>query len=161
MRTLILSAALFLAGSAFAEDSVNIDCTVNADKDDLVVKGKDLIVEGGRVYKDAIAVDGNVILKKGARVKSAVALHGSVTVEAGAQVLDSVVAVGGGVKVEKGGRVKGSRVWIDNGIHVVGEDGKDLDINLTVDGKSLGETIIASALKDIRACKIVATDAGR
>ncbi|MBI5543738.1 MAG: hypothetical protein HY901_07625 [Deltaproteobacteria bacterium] len=152
--SLMLAALALATPAASLADEVKINCDLKADKDDVVIKGKDVVIEAGRKVKDAVAVDGNVLIKKGAKVKSAVALKGKVTLEAGATVEDSAVALGGTVEVGEGARVGGSRVWVDQGIHVIDEKGAKVDLDLSVNGSSLSKLVLNAILKDIRSCQI-------
>ncbi len=154
-RLLVVTLTLLAAVPALADKpSTRIDCDLRADKDDVVLKGKDVVIEAGRKVKDAVAVDGNVVLRKGARVKNAIALKGKVTVEAGAVVEDSVVALGGKAEVDPGAKVGKSQVWIHEGLHVIDEKGGRVDLDLSVNGSSLAKLILDAVLKDIRDCQV-------
>lgn len=154
--TAVAALSLALPLTSWAKDTArsHVDCDIHGGKNDLMAKGKDVVVEAGKKVDDAVAVDGNVIVRKGARVRQAVALHGSVTVEAGAHVDDSAVAIGGKVKVANGGHVGGSQVSVDQGLHVVGEDGQDLNLSLSIDGKGLADTILAQVLEKTHSCRV-------
>ncbi len=151
----VLLLSMLGSGLAFAGEP-KVTCSLKADADDRVAKGQDLEVKSGQVIKDAIVVDGNLIVRQGASVKSAVALHGHVTIEAGATVRDSIFVLGGAIHVAPGATVKGSRLSLDDGLHLVGEDGGRLDVNISVDGEALGQKLLASVMKENHACRVEA-----
>jgi UDP-3-O-[3-hydroxymyristoyl] glucosamine N-acyltransferase len=152
MRSLFALVLALAAAPALADDT----CHVEAGPHDVVKKSGDVIIEAGQVVEDAIAVDGKVILKKGAVVKSAVAFHGDVVIEDGAKVTKSALSIGGAVKVAKGAVVNSTIEISDKGLRVHGEDGDDVDVNIVIGGKSLGQRIADEALSKMKDCKIVA-----
>lgn len=149
-----LALLLILATSvpALAED----DCKVEAGPNDVVKKSGDLTIEPGQVVEDAIALDGTVTIKPGAKVKSAISFHGSVVVEAGAAVTKTALAIGGTVKAAKTSAVNNIVEISDKGLRVRGDSGDDLDLNLVINGKSLGQRIADEALVKLKNCKVVA-----
>lgn len=152
MRSFLLAALVVTALPAFAEE----ECRVEAGPNDVVKKTGDVVIEAGQVVEDAIALDGTVTIKSGAKVKSAVSFHGNVIIEDGASVKKSALAIGGTVKVAKGGKVNNSIEISDKGLKVRGDDGDDVDLNLIVGGKSLGQRIADEALAKMKNCKITA-----
>lgn len=153
MRSTFFALALFFAATpALAED----DCRVEAGPNDVVKKSGDVVITEGQVVEDAIAIDGRVVVKKGAVVKNAVAFHGDVVVEEGARVSKSALSIGGSVKVAKGASVNGTVEISDKGLRVRGEDGDDVDVNVVIGGKSLGQRIADEALVKLKNCKVVA-----
>ncbi len=101
---------LVLSITASAQDAAKpkqprVNCHITAEKGDRVVQGKTLFIEKGEVVKDAVAIDGDVVVRAGAVVKSAVAVNGQVILEPGARVSQDAVAVGGDLKLSDGSRV--------------------------------------------------------
>jgi NDP-sugar pyrophosphorylase family protein len=160
MRQLLALTLLLCGLPALAEDAgrinVSLDkCMVEAKKGDRVAKGEDVVIASGERVGDAVAVEGNVIVRSGGQVKSAVALHGSVTLESGAHVTDSVIALGGKIKVSKGAKVDGSRISLDDSLHIVGDDGDDVNIGINVGGKSLARELLKPLLAKFHDCGVV------
>jgi UDP-3-O-[3-hydroxymyristoyl] glucosamine N-acyltransferase len=155
--SLLVPALCFAGDKSEKKDFNSLHCNIEVRGNDRVAKGKDVIVEENAQVHDAVAVEGNVVLKKGARVHSAVALHGSVTVESGAQVAESAVAVGGKVMLAPGASVHGNVIFIDNGFHLRGEDGKTTDLDVTIGGFNPAKLLLEEALKEIRGCVIADT----
>ena len=153
MRTFLASILLISAVPAFAAD----ECQVDAGPNDVVKKKGDVIIEAGQTVEDAISLDGMVVIKSGAKVKSAVSFHGSVVVEDGATVKETALAVGGIVTVSKNAKVKSVVEVSERGIRVRGDDGDDIDVNLKIAGKSLGQRIADEALVKMKNCKITAS----
>lgn len=164
----LLVAAFLLPSLARASDSRSkakasdrdpVECSVEAEGNDRVAKGHDVVVSAGEHVDNAVAVDANVIVRSGAHVKSALALHGSVTVEPGAELSGSVVAIGGKVQVAKEAHVSGGTLALDGreGLHLQGDDGKDLDVSLSFDGKSLAQEILEPLIAGIHRCKVTQT----
>lgn len=150
MRAFLLVA--LLPSLAFAQSK--FDCSLKADKDDLVARGQNLEVTRGQTVKDAVVVEGNLVLRKGSSVKSAVVLRGTLTVEAGATVRETVVVIGGHADISKGATIKGSTIILDEGLHLVGDDGKSVDVAVSIGGQPLGTRIVTELLKDIHACHV-------
>lgn len=146
-----LVALCAIASPARAEDKVN--CTLKADKDDRVAKGQDLEVVEGQRLKDAVVVEGNLIIRRGASVKSAVALRGSVTVEAGAEVRESVLVIGGTATISPQATVKG-RLVLNDRLELVGDDGGRVDLSLSINGESVGRRLVKEVLKSVHACRV-------
>jgi hypothetical protein len=155
MRSLLLLALLSVP--AFAGPRTNVECTLDRDPDDIVAKGKDITIEAGQRVKDVIVIDGNVRVKKGASVKTILVTNGTITLEAGARVREHVINIGGTPSIDPKARVKGSRIVVNEGIHLQGDEGGTFDLNLRVDGRPIGEKILAEVLGELRGCKIVDT----
>lgn len=153
MRSFLLAVIVLTAVPALAEE----ECKVEAGPNDVVKKSGDIVIQPGQVVEDAITLDGTVIIKGGAKVKSAVSFHGNVIVEDGAKVEKSALAVGGAVTVVKGAKVNNAIEISDKGLKVRGDDGDDVDLNIVIGGKSLGQRIADEALAKMKNCKIVAT----
>lgn len=141
-----------LAIPAFAAD----DCKIEAGPHDVVKKTGDVVIEAGQQVEDAIAVEGLVTIKRGAKVKSAISLHGNVVIEDGATVTKSAVSIGGTVKLGKGATVNNTVEISDAGLRVRGDDGNDIDLNIVIAGKSLGQRVADEALSKLKNCRIVA-----
>jgi NDP-sugar pyrophosphorylase family protein len=150
MRSFLAAALLLASVPAFAEDT----CTIDAGPKDVVKKKGDIVIEAGQSVEDVITLDGNVTLKAGSTVKSAVSLHGNVIIEIGAKVEKSALAIGGRVQVEKGAKVKNVIEISDKGLKVRGDDGDDVDVNINIGGKSLGQMIADEALAKTKNCKV-------
>lgn len=133
------------------------ECVVDAGPHDVVKKTGDVIIEAGQIVEDAIALDGMVIVKNGAKVKNAISFHGSVLIDIGGEVTQTALAIGGKVKVIKGGSAKSVVEISEKGLRVRGDDGDDLDLNIVIGGKSLGQRIADEALAKMKNCQIVAT----
>jgi predicted acyltransferase (DUF342 family) len=122
------------------DSSKGSKCTLTVKKGDLVSKGKTLVVEGQDAVRDALAIDGDVVVRAGATVNKVSALRGKVTVEAGARVSGDVSALGGDVHIKKGATVVGNvnaiggRVQIDEGATVAGEKNQ---LTINVNGEEL------------------------
>jgi NDP-sugar pyrophosphorylase family protein len=150
MRTFLAALLLISAAPALADE----ECRIDAGPNDVVKKTGDVIIEAGQNVEDAIALDGKVIIKNGAKVKSAVSFHGSVIVEDGAKVTKTALAVGGIVTVAKGATVKNTLELSERGLKLRGDDGDDIDVNINIGGKSLGQRIADEALAKMKNCKI-------
>jgi hypothetical protein len=123
-------------------------CTISVKKGDLVSKGKPLVVEGQGALRDALAIDGDVVVRAGATVNKVSAIRGKVTVEAGARVSGDVSALGGDVHIQKGATVVGNvnaiggKVQVDKGATIAGEKNQ-LTINLN--GEELVTRLLGGA----------------
>ena len=151
MRSLLAALVLF-AAPVLADDT----CKVEAGPNDVVKKTGDVVIEPGQVVEDAVTLDGKVTIKKGATVKNAISFHGDVVVEDGATVTKTALTLGGNVQLAKGASVKSTVEISDKGLKLRGEDGKDVDVNITIGGKSLGQRIADEALAKMKNCHIVA-----
>jgi hypothetical protein len=80
LSTLALTSLLALP--SFAEDSTKgqaatkVQCDVRSKEGSRAVQGRDLILKPGDQAKDAVAVDGNVVVRKGAVVEDVIAIRG-------------------------------------------------------------------------------------
>lgn len=153
MRFFSLLMTSLLSTAALADDW----CTVEAGPRDVVKRTGDITIEEGQVVDDAVALDGRVTVKRGAVVKNAVSFRGDVVIERGARVKKSAVAIAGRVKVAAGARVNNSVEISEKGLKVRGDEGEDLDLNLTIGGKSLGQRIADEAIEKFKSCRIVST----
>lgn len=161
-RLALLFVAVALCPTLAQAWDLNGDCVIDVKPGDVVLRGKDVVVEAGKRVNDAVAVDGNVIVRKGAHVKNAVAVNGSVTIESGAKVTGSVISFGGKVTVAPDAKVEGSRVVLGDGIKVKSEDGKDVSLNFSIGGEELGQLIAGKISGAARNCRIVdSTDGGK
>jgi hypothetical protein len=159
MRSFLVLALLALP--AFAADGgpdskFKVDCSLERDRDDLTARGKSLLLEATARAKDVIVVDGNVTVKKGAVVTGTIFVsNGDVVIEAGATVKGAILIAGGKATVAQRSDVKQGIVTLDEGLHVNGGDGNSLDLNLNLEGQSLGKKIVADIVKEMRGCKLV------
>lgn len=123
------------------------------------VQGTDLVIEPGEKVKDAVAVDGNVIVKKGAVVDNdVVAVRGRVVLEAGARVKGDAVALGGDVRVPTGARVDGNATALGGKLKVdKPEDvgGERVNFSLELNGDDLVKELLGKALEDDQKCHIL------
>src|SRR5437868_9572498 len=87
-----------------------IQCSVTSKNGSRAVQGHDLILNSGDKAKDAVAVDGNVVVHKGAVVNVVIAIRGKVILEEDAEVKGDVVAAGGDLQLKKNSRVRGDAV---------------------------------------------------
>ena len=140
LSTLALISLLTVPPAALARDGAHVEadrsgCTLTVKKGDLVAQGKTLVVEGRGEGRNALAIDGDVVVRAGSTVKDVVALRGKVTIEAGARVLGDVSALGGDVRLEKGASIAGDvnaiggRIDAAEGTTISGEKSQ-LTINL-------------------------------
>ncbi|RKH10182.1 hypothetical protein D7V97_14530 [Corallococcus sp. CA053C] len=126
------------------------------------VQGTDLVVEPGEKVKDAVAVDGDVIVKKGAVVDNdVVAVRGRVILEAGARVKGDAVSMGGEVRVPSGARVDGNATALGGKLKVdKPEDvgGERVNFSLEFNGEDLVKKFISKALDEDQKCHILDDD---
>ncbi|MFL5353330.1 hypothetical protein [Archangium sp.] len=125
-------------------------CTISVKKGDLVAQGKDLVVDDkGSAVRDAVAIDGNVIIRAGTTVNDVTAIRGKVTIEAGARVVGDVSALGGDVRIEKGASVAGDvnaiggRLQADEGATIAGEKNQ---LSININGEELLQKLIGGVL---------------
>lgn len=136
---------------------------VNVKDGSKAVQGTNLVIEPGEKIKDAVAVDGDVIVKKGAVVdEDAVAIRGRVILEPGAKVKGDVVTIGGEVRVPAGAHVDGSatalggKLILDKKEDVGGEQNS---LSLVFNGDDLVKEFIGKALdEDSGKCHILDDD---
>lgn len=156
-----LALATFLALPALAEDSSKaaapkdsapkVRCAVHSKNGSRAVQGQDLILNAGEQAKDAVAVDGNVVIRKGAVVGDVVAIRGKVTIEEGAVVKGDAVALGGELHLGKNARVKGDAValggtlQVDEGASVGGDR---VNFSLNFNGEDLAKSFLKKALEN-------------
>lgn len=151
LSTLALISLLTAAPAALAKDGAHVEgdskgCTLSVKKGDLVAQGKNLVVEGLGDSRNALVIDGDVVVRKGSTVKDVVALRGKVTVEAGARVLGDVTALGGDVRLAQGASITGDvnaiggRIDAAEGSTISGEKSQ-LSINLN--GEELFRTLMS------------------
>ncbi|WP_240486610.1 polymer-forming cytoskeletal protein [Hyalangium minutum] len=165
-----LALATFLALPALAEDSgkaaapapkqasqrkedsaPKVRCEVHSKNGSRAVQGQDLILNSGEQAKDAVAVDGNVVIRKGAVVGDVVAIRGRVIIEEGAVVKGDAVALGGELHLRKNARVKGDAMalggtlQLDEGASV---DGDRVNFSLGFNGEDLAQSFLKKALEN-------------
>jgi len=148
VRPLLVSVvAVLLSAPALAEE-----CIVTMGPHDRVGRGKTVVVEASDSVEDALALDGDVVLRRGARVKSAIAVNGNVVLEPGAKVTGTAASFGGRIRVAEGAKVAGSRLQLSDGFQLRGENGKDLNLALSVGGKDVSNLIVAKLVQKVRSC---------
>ncbi|OJT22060.1 hypothetical protein BO221_25320 [Archangium sp. Cb G35] len=149
-------ALLTLPAAARADDDAKTEakdkdakCTISVKKGDLVSQGKNLVVDGKGAVRDAVAIDGDVVVRAGATVNDVAAIRGKVTVEAGARVSGDINAINGNVHIQKGATVAGDvtaiggRIQADEGASIAG---KKNDLSITLNGEEFFQKIIGEAL---------------
>lgn len=156
MRASWFLLAVALPALAAEPSKTKIDCTLeHRDPDDVVARGHDVVIEPGQKVKDVLVVDGSVRLKKGAVVKTLFVSNGTATVEQGATVEGAVLVVHGRAVVIDRADVKKGVLTLDDGLHIEGQKGESFDLNLRIDGQSLGQKLASEIVKDMRGCKLV------
>ena len=161
-----LALALTLSAPVLAADEApkkpKVVCATNTKDGSRVVQGTDLVIEPGEKVKDAVAVDGNVIVRKGAVVdEDAVAIRGRVIIEAGAQVKGDALSVGGEVRVQGGAHVDGDAVALGGRLNVDKQDdvsGDKVSLSFEFGGKDMIRGIIEDALEEDARCHILDED---
>ena len=148
VRPLLVSVAVVLSAPALAEE-----CVVTVGPHDRLARGKTVVIEAGESLENAMALDGDVVLRRGARVKSAVAVNGNVILEAGAKVTGTAASFGGQIRVAEGAKISGSRLQLSDGIQIRGENGKDLNLALSVAGQDLSSLLVAKLVQKVRTCR--------
>ncbi|MFP2897756.1 hypothetical protein [Corallococcus sp. 4LFB] len=136
---------------------------VNVKDGSKAVQGTNLVIEPGEKVKDAVAVDGDVIVKKGAVVDNDVAaIRGRVILEPGAKVKGDVVSVGGEVRVPAGARVDGSATALGGKLQLDRKEdvgGETVDFSLVFNGDDLVKEFVGKALdEDAGKCHILDDD---
>ena len=149
LRGLISTLTLLAATGAAAAP-----CVVDAGPHDRIARGHDVVVEPGQTLETAMAFDGNVIVGRGARVKTAVAVNGNVVLEDSSKVTGTAASFGGRIQVGAGAKIAGSRVQVGEQVRITGENGRNLDLRLSIGGESLGKLVAAKLLAAARTCKI-------
>jgi hypothetical protein len=104
-----------------------------------------------------MALDGDVVLRRGARVKSAVAVNGNVILEADSKVTETAASFGGEIRVAAGAKIAGSRLQIADGFQLRGENGKDMNLALSVAGHDISRLLVARLVEKARNCRIEAS----
>ena len=151
VRPLLVSLAMVLSVPAAAEE-----CVVTIGPHDRLGRGKPVVVEAGESLENALALDGDVVLRRGARVKSAVAVNGNVILEPGAKVTGSAASFGGQIRVAEGAKVSGSRLQLSDGVKIRSENGKDLNLALSVAGENVSSLLVAKLVEKARTCRFEA-----
>jgi NDP-sugar pyrophosphorylase family protein len=151
-----LALAGFLALPALAEEPAKkapaskVRCAVHKSDGTRAAQGENLVLKAGETVKDAVVVDGDILVRKGAVVEDVVAIRGKVTIEEGAQVKGDVVALGGDLHLRGKARVEGDAVALggslrmDEGASVGGEQ---VSFALSFNGKDLARSFIDKALE--------------
>lgn len=154
LPTLALTSLLALP--SFAEDSAKtkaatqVHCDVRSKDGSRAVQGRDLILNAGDKAKDAVAVDGNVVVRKGATVDDVIAIRGKVIIEEGAVVNGDVVAAGGDLQLQKNARVEGDAVALGGSLQVAegaSIGGDKVTFSLSINGEDIARSFIREALK--------------
>lgn len=158
LSALAVLSLLALPAAARAEDEAKKEdktpgakCSISVKKGDLVSRGKNLVVDGKNAVRDAVAIDGDVVVRAGATVNDVVSIRGKVTVEAGARVSGDVTAINGNVHLQKGATIAGDvtaiggEVQADEGATIAG-DKNQLSIN--INGEEFFKKVIGAALSN-------------
>jgi len=154
VRPLLVSLALLLSAPALAKE-----CVVTVGPHDRLGRGKTVVVEAGESLENAMALDGDVVLRRGARVKSAVAVNGNVILESGAKVTGTAASFGGQIRVAEGAKVSGSRMQLSDGVQLRSEDGKDVNLALSIAGQDVSSLLVARMVEKARSCRFEAGSA--
>ena len=152
IRVLPVLLAVVVSAPALAED-----CVVSIGPKDRVSRGKTVVIEAGESVENAMALDGDVILRRGARVKSAVAVNGNVILEADSKVTDTAASFGGEIRVAAVAKIAGSRLQLANGFQLRGENGKDVNLTLSVAGQDVSRLLVSKVVEKARNCRFEAT----
>ncbi|HEY1333652.1 MAG TPA: hypothetical protein VGF31_05305 [Myxococcaceae bacterium] len=155
VRPLLVSLAVVLSVPAAAEE-----CVVTIGPHDRLGRGKTVVVEAGESLENALALDGDVVLRRGARVKSAVAVNGNVILEPGAKVTGNAASFGGQIRVAEGAKVSGSRVQLSDGVKIRGENGKDVNLALSIAGENVSSLLVAKLVEKARTCRFETGSSG-
>ena len=156
-RALLASLLLLALPTAARGD----DCVLTAGPKDRIGRGQDVVVEAGQTVETALALDGNVIVRKGAKVKQAVAVNGNVIIEARSKVTGTAAAFGGKIQLAPDAKIEGSRLELGDGLKVTGENGKQVDLKLSISGESLSDLLLSKMVEKARTCRIQqGTDGG-
>ena len=147
---------LVLFAVAFSAPALAEECVVTVGPHDRLARGKAVVVEAGESLENAMALDGDVVLRRGARVKSAVAVNGNVILEPGAKVTGTAASFGGQIRVAEGAKIAGSRLQLSDGIQVQGENGKDLNLALSIAGQDVSSLLVAKLVQKVRTCRFEA-----
>jgi NDP-sugar pyrophosphorylase family protein len=173
MRPMFLSTvalASLLALPAFAEDSAKpqaptaqntpapkassapqVHCDIHAKDGSRAVQGMNLVVNPGEKIRDAVAVDGDVLIRKGAVVEDVIAIRGKVTIEEGAKVHGDAVALGGELHLQKKARVDGDAVALGGSLRMdegSSVEGDKVSFSLSFNGNDLAKSFLEKALEN-------------
>jgi predicted acyltransferase (DUF342 family) len=107
-----------------------------------------------------MALDGDVVLRHGARVKTAVAVNGNVILEADAKVTGDAASFGGEIRLAQGAKIAGSRLELSDRVQIRSENGKDLNLAVSVAGKDVSRLLVAKLVQKARSCRIEAVSEG-
>jgi NDP-sugar pyrophosphorylase family protein len=159
-----LALSALMALPAFAEDTgakkeprPRVVCAVQSKEGSRAVQGTDLVLEAGEKAKDAVAVEGNVIIRKGAEVEDVVAIQGKVVIEAGAVVTGQVISLGGGIRLRKKAHVKGDLIALGGTLQMdegATNDGEKVNFNMAFNGRDLIQSFIQGALDEESGCQL-------
>ncbi len=131
--------------------ATKVRCTVHSKDGSRATQGQDLILKAGDKAKDAVAIDGNVVIRKGAVVEDVVAIRGKVILEEGAEVKGDVVAVGGELHLQKNAKVEGDAVALGGSLQVAegaSIGGDKVTFSLNINGEDLAKSFIQKALEN-------------
>jgi NDP-sugar pyrophosphorylase family protein len=132
-------------------DKVKVRCAIHSKEGSRAVQGTNLILNSGEKAKDAVAVDGDVVIRKGAVVGDVVAIRGKITIEEGAVVNGDAVALGGELHLQKKARVEGDAVALggtlqmDEGASVGGDK---VNFSFSFNGTDVAKSFLDKALQD-------------
>ncbi|MFY0523038.1 hypothetical protein ACN28I_07530 [Archangium gephyra] len=156
LSALAVLSLLALPAAARAEDDAKKEgkakgekCTISIKKGDLFTRGKNLVIDGKKAVRDAVAIDGDVVVRAGATVNDVVSIRGKVTVEAGARVSGDVTAISGNVHLQKGATIAGDvtaiggEVQTDEGATIAGEKNQ---LSININGEDFFKKLTSAAL---------------
>ncbi|WP_224363265.1 polymer-forming cytoskeletal protein [Hyalangium versicolor] len=128
-----------------------VQCSIHSKDGSRAVQGVNLVVNAGEKTRDAVAVDGDVLIRKGAVVEDVVAIHGKITIEEGAKVKGDAVALGGEVRLQKKARVEGDVVALGGSLQMdesASVGGDKVSFSLSFNGDELAQSFLEKALKN-------------
>ena len=135
LRPLLVFLAVVVSAPALAEE-----CVVTVGPHDRLGRGKTVVVEAGESLENAMALDGDVIL------------------ESGAKVTGTAASFGGQIRVAEGAKVSGSRLQLSDGVQVRSENGKDVNLALSIAGQDVSSLLVAKLVEKARTCRFEAGD---
>jgi UDP-3-O-[3-hydroxymyristoyl] glucosamine N-acyltransferase len=146
--------------AAQESSSPKVQCSLHAKDGSRAVQGTNLTINAGEKTKDAVAVDGDVLIRKGAVVEDVVAIHGKITIEEGAEVKGDAVALGGELRLQKNARVDGDAVALGGSMQLAegaSVGGDKVSFSLSINGDDLAKSFLKKALKGSD-CQITLND---
>ena len=76
------------------------------------------------------------------------------------KVTGNAASFGGEIRVAPGAKIAGDRLQLSDRVQVRSENGKDLDLSVSVAGHDLSRLLVAKLVEKARNCRIEAVSAG-